>query len=305
VGIWQVLGIVAVAAVAVSAGYLTFSGDGLAGDLRAALHRRITWLVGVPALAVVFLVGVPYVYLQAVTDPPPPPMTFADLPEMPTTSTTAPPAATITTTTTTTVVTELAAVAGAPATPAGPTTTVGTTTTLTAADRLAGAWRVGVGSQARYGIDDTVIGQTQRVVGSTDKVTGQMEVGGRRVTSAKVTVDMRSVRCGCVHDDKYQDLLDTDRYPTSTFELTTPIDLGDVPPEGQPVNRPVTGSLTIHGVTHTVTFTLRALRQSDRIAINGTIPIRLEDYNIERPDAGAFGGINNATIDLLIAFYRI
>lgn len=297
-GIWQGFGIAAVAAVVVAAVYLTVADDWLADSLRAALRRRTTWLVGVPALAVVFLVGVPYVYLQAVTDPPPAALSFADLPQTSTTGTSVAPAATV--------VTEPAAV-GAPSTAAPSATTLlaPTTTTPSAADRLAGPWRVGVGSQARYGIDDVVMGQTQRVVGSTDDVSGQMEVGGGHVTSAKVTVDMRSVRCGCVHDDKYQDLLDTDRYPTSTFELTTPIDLGVVPPEGQPVRRPVTGSLTIHGVTHTVTFTLQALRQVDRIAINGTIPIRLEDYDIERPDAGALGGINNATIDLLIAFYRV
>jgi polyisoprenoid-binding protein YceI len=315
VGIWQLAATAAIGVVAVVAAYLALAQDWVAQDLRRAIRRRATWLVGLPVLAVVFGIGVPYAYLHVGLTSPPAAMTFADLPDLPTT--------TVAPSSSTTVATagggvrpaDPALLAGGTTTSAVPSTTATTpaatavtpatpTSSTVATGPLDGPWKVGPGTQARYGIDDTVLGQTQRVVGSTTAVTGSMAVAGGRVTTVQVVVDMRSVRCGCVHDQKYLDLLDTDRFPTSTFVLTTPIDLGALPAEGAVVKVPVTGRFTIHGVTRSQSFTLQAVRQPGRIAVNGSIPIHLEDYGIERPDAGAFGGISNATIDLLVAFVR-
>ena len=293
--VWRVLAATAIVAVAVAAVYASFARAWVAQDLRRALRRPVTWLVGAPTLLFVMVIAVPYLYLESTGVDTPPPMTFDDVGfgPGPTTSTTA----TATTETTST----LAPVDLGPGTSAP---TVPTTTT-TAPGPVDGRWAVGQGSQARYGIDDTILGQKQRVVGSTEEVTGDLVIAQSTVQSAEVVVDMRSVRCGCVHDDKYQDLLDTEQYPTSTFDLTTPIALAAIPPDGEIVRIPVTGRFTIHGVTRTVRFELEAVREQVRIAIKGTIPIRLEDYGIENPDAGALGGLSNPTIDLLIAFDRV
>ena len=193
-----------------------------------------------------------------------------------------------------------------PAPGAAPPSTVAVTTVPvpTLADEVSGRWTVGRGSQARYHIDDTILGQTAEVVGSTSDVTGSMDVVGTTVQAATAVVNMQSVRCGCVHDSKYHDLLDTDVHPTSTFELTTPIDLARIPGEGEVIEVPVTGRFTIHGTTRSVSFTVSALREAGRVAVHGTIPVRLEDYNIENPSAGALGGLSNAFIELLIAFER-
>ena len=167
---------------------------------------------------------------------------------------------------------------------------------------MAGAWVVGAGSEARYNIDDNVLGQSSKVVGRTTKVTGSMQIVDQTVTAVKAVVDMRSVSCGCVHDSKYQQLLETDKYPTSTFELTTPIALSSIPAEGVIVQVPVTGRFTIHGTTRTVHFTLSALRRAGLVAVNGLIPVQLADYGIDSPNAGAFGGLSDASVELLIAF---
>jgi hypothetical protein len=45
-----------------------------------------------------------------------------------------------------------------------------------------------------------------------------------------------------------------------------------------------------------------AARRNGVIAVNGTIPVRLSDYDVDQPNAGPFGGIDNADIELLIAF---
>jgi hypothetical protein len=48
----------------------------------------------------------------------------------------------------------------------------------------------------------------------------------------------------------------------------------------------------------------KATRIGARIAVNGSIPVKLSDYNIQSPNAGAMGGLSNCDIDLLIAFDR-
>jgi polyisoprenoid-binding protein YceI len=167
---------------------------------------------------------------------------------------------------------------------------------------LDGGWKVGPRSQAGYSIDDTVMGQSTRVVGRTSDVTGTMALAGTTVTATHVVVNMQTVTCHCVHDVKYRQLLETDKYPTSTFDLTKPIVLPSIPAQGVVITVPVTGNFTIHGVTRSVNFTMKATRTGARVAVNGSVPVNLKDYNVQQPSAGSMGGIGDCDIDLLLAF---
>ena len=301
-GLWGLLGGVAVVVVTGLAVHETRTNRVLVADARRALHRPLTWIVGVPALAVTFLVGAPYLYLQSIGGPSAKPLTFADLAMAP-----------VTGPTTSVAPTDPAASASATApgasTTAPPVATKGTGGSTpaagapTVASEVAGSWAVGKGSQARYKVDDTVMGQTEEVVGTTPDVAGTMTIADNTVTAVKIVVNMQTVSCKCQHDSKYHDMLDTDVYPTSTFELTKPIALPATPPDGQVINVPVTGNFTIHGVTRQVDFTLAALRQGGRIAVNGSIPVKFEDYNIENP-SGPFAGLSDCKIEFLVAFDR-
>jgi polyisoprenoid-binding protein YceI len=301
---WQVVAVLAVVGVVAAALYSLRAIAGLAAGVAAALRRPRTWVVGVPSMLVVLLIGVPFVYLRATEATPPPPLSFADLPLVTgataTTSTTvAAPASTETLPT--------VALVG-PTAPSGavhpsdPSTTAAPPAAARALSAIAGPWTVARGTEVRYNIDDTVMGQTSKVVGRTSQVSGTMQVADQTVTAVQVIVDMRTVSCGCVHDSKYHDLMDTDQYPTSSFVLTTPIALSSIPAEGAVIKVPVTGRFTIHGTTRTVSFTLSALRRSGTIAVNAIIPVQLGDYGIESPNAGALGGLSNAEIELLVAF---
>jgi polyisoprenoid-binding protein YceI len=59
-------------------------------------------------------------------------------------------------------------------------------------------------------------------------------------------------------DDKVQSALETSTYPTATFVLTSPVDLGAAAASGEAVTVQATGEPTIHGVTTTVTIPLQA-----------------------------------------------
>ena len=301
-GLWQFTAGAAISAVVCLALYLLCAHAGLSASVRRALRRPTTWAVVLPTLVLGLVVGVPFAYVRAITTNAPDPLSFADLAVPGTTAPVAPGAVADTSTTApgapdTTVGVLPAAAVGGPAIPLG-------AAVEPAANEVEGDWVVGSGTQARYNIDDTVMGQTAQVVGSTSDVVGTMALAGTAVTAADVTVNMQTVTCNCVHDQKYHDMLETDVYPTSNFVLTAPIGLGAVPAEGEIIEVPVTGNFTIHGVTREVTFTLAALRQAGRIAVNGRIPVKLEDYDIENPNAGPFGGLSNCFIDLLIAFDR-
>ena len=70
------------------------------------------------------------------------------------------------------------------------------------------------------------------------------------MTAATIEADMTAITTNdSRRDDSVQSALDTATYPTATFVLTEPIDLGDAAASGAAVTVEATGDLTIHGVT--------------------------------------------------------
>ena len=147
------------------------------------------WLVIGIVGGVVALVGGPFVYIHFIEGKAPPPLTLST------------PSATTS-----------AAQAG--------------TTQGTVADD--GSWKVSTGSIVGYRVNEVLFGQSNTAVGRTSSVTGSITVVGSTVTKASFTVDMTSV----ASDESRRDaqfngrIMDTSTYPTGTFTLTEPIDLG-------------------------------------------------------------------------------
>lgn len=151
-----------------------------------------------------------------------------------------------------------------------------------------GTWTVTPESTVGYRVDEVLFGNDVTAVGRTNKVTGSLTVAGTRVTEASFTVDMASVTSDRERRDaQYRTrIMDTGRYPTSTFELTEPIDLGTVPGEGQTVRATATGRLTLRGTTKVVSFQVEAQRSGNRLSVDGSIPLVFAEWGI--PDA-SFG----------------
>jgi polyisoprenoid-binding protein YceI len=307
-GTWPAVAAVGIAGVAALILNTARRDAASAAAARRVARRKVTWLVGLPVALLVVFMGLPFAYTRLLTANNPKPLTFADLRPTARGTGTAPPASSPlisfgSSTTSTNVAAQTPAVTAAQATAAVPAGK-GTGGGPAATSPVAGAWSIGAGSEARYGVDDTALGQTARVVGSTNQVSGTMDIVNLTVTATTVVVNMQSVACHCIHDSKYRQIMETNKYPTSTFVLTTPITLGSVPAQDVVVTVPVTGDFTIHGTTHRVTFSLQATRISTRIAVKGTIPVKFSDYNIQAPNGGGLGGLSNCTMDLLLAFDR-
>ncbi len=177
------------------------------------------------------------------------------------------------------------------------TTTVADGDTSTPPASLEGTWQVqpsqeidfeaSSGTFAGFRIEEELggIGATQ-AVGRTGQVTGSMTIAGSTVTAATFDVDLTSIQSNeSRREGKIQDALETDQFPTATFELTSPIELGDDAAGGAEQSVTATGDLTIHGVTKSVEFPLKAKLAGDTVAVAGSLDITFADYGVEVPTA--------------------
>jgi polyisoprenoid-binding protein YceI len=188
---------------------------------------------------------------------------------------------------------------------ADPSTTTGGSGTSDPAE-LSGTWKAGTGSTAGYRAKEVLFGQSTEAVGRTTDVTGELVIDGTTVSTAKVVVDMTTVTSDQGNrDGQFQGrIMDTATYPTSTFELTKPIELGEVPAEGQTVTRSATGKLTLHGTTKEVTVDLTAKRSGGTIQVQGSIPITFDEWDIPAPSFGPAQVEDHGELEFLVAFTK-
>ena len=162
---------------------------------------------------------------------------------------------------------------------------------------LDGTWKVDTsvgsfsdfsGSFVGYRVNENLanVGSTT-AVGRTPKVSGSLTFAGATVTAVKITADLttlqsdRSMRDGQLH----QQALQTDQFPTATFELTTPIQLPSTPVDGQALSVTAQGRLTLHGVTKDVSIPLQAKLAGNVVTVVGSLKIQFADYAINPPQS--------------------
>lgn len=137
-----------------------------------------------------------------------------------------------------------------------------------------------------YRVDETLAGnRANTAVGRTPDVTGTLALSGTQITSVDITANLSTLQSD---DDRrdgqlHRQALETDQFPQATFKLTTPIDLGTLPADGQTINVTATGELTLHGVTKTVQVPIEARLSGDVVTVVGSIEIRFADFSVEQP----------------------
>lgn len=129
------------------------------------------------------------------------------------------------------------------------------------------------------------IGSTT-AVGRTGDVSGSFTIEGTTVTEATFEVDLSTITTNeSRRDSRVQDALETDRFPTATFALTEPLDLGAGAADGEPVSVTATGDLTIHGVTERVEIPLEAQLVDGTVVLVGSLDQTLSGYDVEAPSS--------------------
>lgn len=187
----------------------------------------------------------------------------------------------------------------------GPGTAIGT-------GDLAGPWTVASGV-AGYRVRETFLQQNAETdaVGRIEVVTGTLTVDGEtgmlRLVSTQITVDMTSLRSDKDRRDGQLRgrAIETDRFPTATFDLATPAAL---PANylGGDVALVLPGKLTLHGVTKNVTIATQARLETDgTVVVAGSLPILFADYGIEAPNvAGIIAVQDHGTMEFRVVFAK-
>lgn len=271
--------------------------SGRSGTSGSRWRKRLgIGLAAVVLLGVIGAVGVPYVYIHFIKDPPPPPLSFEQRD-----AETAASAASETT---------------APTAPTAPTeTTLGagpaTASSAAAADGVAGTWKVVQPSQAGYRVKEVLFGQDTEGVGRTNAVDGTVtiEQSGAEVTvkTAELGVDLTSV----TSDDSRRDgqfqgrIMDTAAFPVALFVLDEPIVLGSLPVTGAAVDAKANGTLTLRGTEKKVTLDLEARRtEAGTIEVQGSCDVVFADFGIPNPSNMAATTQDHGLLEFLVTLQR-
>jgi polyisoprenoid-binding protein YceI len=127
------------------------------------------------------------------------------------------------------------------------------------------------------------IGSTT-AVGRTPTVSGTITIDGTKLTAASIEADMSQLTTDDSRRDRSaKEALDTGQFPSATFVLTSPIDLGDAATTGAKTAVTATGDLTVHGVTKSVQFPLEAQLTGNNIVVVGSLDVLFSDYGVTAP----------------------
>ena len=148
-----------------------------------------------------------------------------------------------------------------------------------------------------FGVDTTAVGRT-------NQVDGTLTVDGTQVTGVDFTVDVASIKSDeSRRDSQFRGrVMSADEFPTATFTLTQPIELGVTPTDGAEVTAQATGDLTLRGVTNSVTFDVTAKQDNGLIGVQGSIPVVFNDYGIANPSNGGVTTEDNGLVEFILVF---
>jgi polyisoprenoid-binding protein YceI len=175
---------------------------------------------------------------------------------------------------------------------------------------LAGTWTVvaGANSFAGYRVDETLAGVgATTAVGRTSGVTGSLEFDGDAITSVEVTADLTTLASDkTMRDGQLRNqAIETSKFPTATFVLTSPIQISDLPADGETVTQTITGELTLHGVTNEIEVEVQGVLQNGQLVVVGSTEIQFADYDIAEPTSMSVVSIeDHGTMELQLVFAK-
>ena len=189
------------------------------------------------------------------------------------------------------------------------TTTVATESSPSTTDTpsgVDGTWSATSESTLGYRVKEVLGGVDTEGVGRTNDVTGSLTIDGTTVVATEFSVEVATI----TSDSSRRDgqfagrIMDTATHPTATFELTTPIELGTIPADGEQITVEATGDLTLRGTTNSVTFPLTAEYTNGRIGVFGNISVTFADYGIPNPSNGFAVTGDDGLLEFVLVFAR-
>ena len=179
---------------------------------------------------------------------------------------------------------------------------------------LEGRWVVDP-SQSTFGyrVEEVLGGVNTTATGRGNEIDGSITIDGTSVQDATFTIQVASITSDqTTRDEQFRGrVMETDEFPTSTFALTHPIELGrgdggrdGLPAPGEQIVATATGDLTLHGVTREVAFEVTAQTDGSTIGVLGSIPVRFADYDIDNPSNQVVTTEDEGLLEFVLVFDR-
>ena len=178
---------------------------------------------------------------------------------------------------------------------------------------LTGAWQVITGSEAGYRVREKLaqLPAQSDAVGRTTGMTGSLTVeqsgSGMRVQTASFEADLTGLKSDEQRrDNRIRTMgIETDRFPKASFALASPAQVPQDLSSGKQVTVPVTGDLTLHGVTKRVTIPLAVAARGSTFEVVGSYAFPMSDFSITPPSVQPFVSVEpNATLEFRLVLGR-
>lgn len=167
-----------------------------------------------------------------------------------------------------------------------------------------GDWSPTGASEFGYRVEEVLAGVNTTAVGRSNEISGLMTIAGASIPVVDIEVQVASI----TSDESRRDgaftgrIMSADEFPTATFSLTQPIELGTIPTDGEQVSASATGNLTLRGVTNEVTFDVTAQANGQLIGVLGSIPVLFSDYGIDNPSFAGVTTEDNGLVEFVLVF---
>ena len=171
---------------------------------------------------------------------------------------------------------------------------------------ITGTWLATSESTVGYRVKEVLGGVDTEGVGRTNQVNGSLTIQETTLLSTVFEIDVASIKSdSSKRDSQFSgNIMDTATYPTATFRLLTPIELGPIPADSQSITATAQGELTMHGVTQQVSFDVTAKIANGIIGVLGSIDITFADYGIANPSNAFVTTGDTGLLEFVLAFQK-
>jgi polyisoprenoid-binding protein YceI len=184
---------------------------------------------------------------------------------------------------------------------------------LSGNSQLSGNWKVASGSQAGYRVREQLafLPAQSDAVGRTSQITGRASFiesnGSVTITTASFDVAVNTLKSDrSMRDEKIHEIgLESSRFPTATFALSTPLTLSASALEGKVARVSATGTFNIHGTSRLRTLPVELSLSGATFEAAGSLTFLWSEFGMTAPSIGGFVNVTeHATMEFDLRLQR-
>jgi polyisoprenoid-binding protein YceI len=193
------------------------------------------------------------------------------------------------------------------------TSTGGTSSGATSTVSAGGRWSVASGSEAGYRVREKLgfLPAESDAVGRTSSITGAAVLteskGTITITAASFDVAVNTLKSDrSMRDEKIHEIgLESNRYPTATFVLSTPVTLTKSAVTGHVTRVSVTGVFDIHGTSKHETLPIEFSLVGSTLETVGSLTFPWSEFGMTAPSVAGFVNVTDkATMEFDLHLQR-